>query len=400
MKNLMKVISVFLLVAMVGVIIPIVMTNISGEIKEFSEKIAFVLAESFLPIISVAICCYCLERNDDNYFLRIIPIYMAAYIFMSIILVFAFNFNVSEGFGKILYEIMDFMNKANGCLTLISLLFVIKPNNSISIIIKKIAYGAIVLNIVLAAWISIKEHMEETLPNVYDYDGYYGSGGFNFVSVSSTKNVANKIYNVTVAGEVFLVLLLFTTNYAFSTKVEVETEDIDYDIIKQEAEELAASQMRKNVIHEAPKEEIDRSQSEKGLMNINNQLGANSNVGQVKESAKEVNIKGVGMEAIMPLSNGPVVNETLSQGEKMTEVVKQMNNQVQQPKQQAQPQLQAQPQIQEQSNVQQSMVQNNIPNQLGQQIQKQLNANNMNQPQTQKEQSQPQPQQPTQNKFL
>ena len=242
--------------------------------------------------------------------------------------------------------------------------------------------------------------MEETLPNVYDYDGYYGSGGFNFVSVSSTKNVANKIYNVTVAGEVFLVLLLFTTNYAFSTKVEVETEDIDYDIIKQEAEELAASQMRKNVIHEAPKEEIDRSQSEKGLMNINNQLGANSNVGQVKESAKEVNIKGVGMEAIMPLSNGTVVNETLSQGEKMTEVVKQMNNQVQQPKQQAQPQLQAQPQIQEQSNVQQSMVQNNIPNQLGQQIQKQLNANNMNQPQTQKEQSQPQPQQPTQNKFL
>lgn len=387
MKNLMKVISVFLLVAMIAVIIPLIVTDLDSGTSKFFAKVLLVLAESILPIIAIAICCYCLERNDDNYYIRVIPIYMSAYIFMAILLVFAFEYNTYDGFGKILNEIMSVMGKANGCLTLISLLFVIKPNNSISIIIKKIAYGAIIVNVGLALWISFKESMEETLPNVYNYDGYYGSGGFNFISSSSTKNIANKIYNVTVAGEIFLVLLLFTTNYAFSTKVEIETEDIDYDVIKQEAEELAASQMRKNGSFPSQKEEvIDRSQSEKGLMNVNNQLGANSNVGQVKESAKEINIKGSGMDAIMPLSSGPVVNETLSQGEKMTEVVKQINNQQTPPMQNQQVQPQMQPQMQ-----QPQAFQNNIPNQLGQQIQNQLNANNMNQQQTT---------QPTQNKFL
>ena len=41
---------------------------------------------------------------------------------------------------------------------------------------------------------------------------------------------------------------------------------------------------------EEPKQ-IDRSNSENGLMNINNQLGVDSNVGKVKESAKESNVE-------------------------------------------------------------------------------------------------------------
>ena len=45
-------------------------------------------------------------------------------------------------------------------------------------------------------------------------------------------------------------------------------------------------------------------------MNVNNQLGADSNVGKVKESAKEINIQETSMEAIMPLSKGPVANQT------------------------------------------------------------------------------------------
>ena len=45
------------------------------------------------------------------------------------------------------------------------------------------------------------------------------------------------------------------------------------------------------------------------LMNISNQLGANSNVGKVNETAKTVKISG-GQE-LMPVSSGPVINETL-----------------------------------------------------------------------------------------
>ncbi len=334
MKNLMRVVSVFLVIAMISMIVPLIITNIDSGTLNFFAKVIMVLSENILPIIAIALCCYCLERNDDNYFARIIPVYMCISIFLSIIVVFFFEkdytmYNLSKdlyskalknntsgvnGFASILLQIKSILGEAHGCLALISLLFIIKPNNQISIILKRAAYILIVINVLLTGWIYIKGKMEETLPNVYNYEGYDGKG-FNFASLVETQNLANKIYQISVVCEVFSILLLFTTNYAFSEKIDIEADNINYDAVKEEANQLANLMNQQQ--HTFPKQEEVKTPlqnivpQEAGIMNINTQLGIESNVGAVSSKAEDINLStNSNLEAVLPIS-GPVINETI-----------------------------------------------------------------------------------------
>ena len=156
MKNLMRVISVFLMVVMISVMIPILSSNLDKGLYEFIDKISSVFIENIFGIIAIALCCYCLERNDENYFTRIIPLVMCISIFLSIILYFFFYQDYSayvsyQSYIKytkkateldinpiitFLIETKNFLLNTHSCLALISLLFIVKPNNQISIIIK------------------------------------------------------------------------------------------------------------------------------------------------------------------------------------------------------------------------------------------------------------------------
>lgn len=327
MKTLMKVVSVIFLIMMVAAIVPIITTDMSRDLLLFFSKTQMIFAQNIIPIITICLCCYCLERNDNNYLLRIIPIFMLISIILSMFLYYfsytdyaAYLSNGSSakgldinGFSVMIIEVSNFLSKTHIYIALISLLLIIKPNNQITDIIKKITYGIIIVNLALNIWIQVKSYMEETLPNVYDYEGYDGSG-FNFTSISDTKDFANTVYQISTVGEIFAVILLFTTNYAFSITIDYSEDDIDIYETKKEAENLANEQMKQKYTTkpiEEPKQ-IDRTSSEKGLMNINNQLGIDSNVGKVKESAKETNVQESTMDELMPLSNGPVINETVN----------------------------------------------------------------------------------------
>lgn len=306
MKNLMRILSV--LIAFCGIVILLSSNfNLGDSFNEFAIKISLLATLNIAPIISIALCAFCLERNDSNYFTRIIPIYMTVPIVISTFLMF---FNLGSDVAEFLAKVLSFFSSTYLCITTLSVLFIIKPNNQITKIIKILAYLAIAICVVFAIIIQIKSFMVEKLPNVYEYEGY---GGFNFSSVATTESIANKVYQASVMSEIFLIILLFTTNYAFSEKIDIDYDEIDYERIKKEATDLTNTQMQNiyNPVQEKEKSSIPNGTS----MNINSQLGLNSNVGKVKEAAKEVNVENTSMDIVMPLS-GPVINESIKQEEK------------------------------------------------------------------------------------
>ena len=85
---------------------------------------------------------------------------------------------------------------------------------------------------------------------------------------------------------------------------------MSYEELKKQAEIITQNQID-NIYKSKEKEEIiDRSVSEKtGLMNINNQLGANSNVGVGTNSNMQAKV----IDREIPTSQGPVLNSSLNQ---------------------------------------------------------------------------------------
>lgn len=307
MKNLMRVISILLAFACIILIIS-ASFDTGLDFGVFAAKISIIVSANLLPIISIAVCAYCLEKNDENYLIRIIPFYMIVPIVISTIIIFFAN-DV-----KWLQDIYVFLSNTFMGVTALSLIMVINPNNKISKALKYLAIGLLALNVILSIAASIKASMVDTLPNVYGYKNY---GGFNFSTVEETNEFVAKMYSITEIAQIFVLLLLYITNYAFGDKVELETEDIDYEAVKQDAINAANTQMKniyrsKSITKEPQKIEQQPTNGDSRLMNISNQLGQDSNVGTVKKQAETVNIEGSSLDSLIPLSKGPVMNNTIS----------------------------------------------------------------------------------------
>lgn len=352
MKNLMRILS--MLLAIVALLIIIGEAFDTGkDYLEFSKKLYSVVSNSLLPLISIAICCYCLERNDENYLVRVIPIYMIVPIVLSFIII------MFEVDAEWLIKFYLFLSGTFVGVTVLSVVLLIRANNKISTILKYISIGIIVANVVLTIYAQIKVYLFNTLPNVY---GYHNYGGFNFSTLDQTSKFITKAYNVTTIGQLFTLLLLFMTNYAFSDKIELETEDIDYEAIKQDALNAANMQMQQKYNPKPQETQPDRSASSRGLMNINNQLGQNSNVGNVKEKAKTMNVSGSSLESLIPLSSGPIINNTVPAGQEAQQQQQQaaeQNVQQQSMEQPAPPPMQPNLDIQEQMRLRMQNQQNN-----------------------------------------
>ena len=348
MKNLMRVLSGYLIITLVAILLTLLF-ELNNSFGEVSYKMLAVLEFNILPIISIALCCFCLERGDDNFFVRIITLYMSFAILVIAILVFfclstqqlsmlsldsltsALGISDAlelEGFANILYKIHEFMSSTFLCVTLVSLLFIVETNNAISSIVKKIAFAAIIVNVAMSLWITIKSYMQDTLPNIYDYRGYGSGSGFNFSSQAETLIFAAKVYSYSIIIEAFSVILLFITNYAFSSDTEIDATEIDYETLKKEANKYSNQQI--NSIYNKPvakktataqdtaPKEIVKDASQTGIMNISNQLGSDSNVGKVQEAAKTSKVEVTDKSLDMPFTTGPVVNSSVTQEQSTT----------------------------------------------------------------------------------
>ena len=185
-------------------------------------------------------------------------------------------------------------------------------------------------------------------PNASDPKDF---GGFNFSTVEETNEFISKVYSVSTIAELFLIILLYITNYAFSDKIELIEEDIDYEAIKQDA--LKASNIQMQQLNSINKQQNNNNTQENvpsnnGVMNIANQLGQNSNVGVVKEKAKEINVAGSSLDQLMTLSSGPVINQTINN---------ESNQNVEQINQQEQVQTQQEQQLNQNLDIQEQMRQ-------------------------------------------
>lgn len=293
MKSLTKILSI--LIAILGILAVISSFDNGSMNNEFFLKAGIFSLYNILPFFSIALCCYCLERNDTNYLVRIIPMYLMIPIVLSFFVIFL---EIESG---IIVDLYSFLC----CMYLeilgLSLILVIKPNNAISSFVRSLSYILCAIGSIMIIYL----HFNNGIPNFSNF-------------LSSTFDTFDKFdilnnYLIIVNARIFTTLVLYISNYAFSEKIEIETEDIDYDVIKEEAKELANAQMNSIYNLDAKKNEPDRSASDKGLMNVNNQLGQNSNVGTVKEQAREVNVAGSTLDSLMPLSKGPVINETVQE---------------------------------------------------------------------------------------
>ncbi len=337
MKNLMKVLSLVLFGVLI-IVLATLLFDVGPEFTLFGLKTITVVVLNILPITSIALCCFCLERGDTNKFLKIIPIYMLISIFISIMLVFCYKSSLinltiynslfgstatalnNANFAEFLYKVYTFMSGTHLCLTLISLLFIVQTNNAVSALMKKLSYGTIIINILFSVFINIKTFTQTELPDVSKYEQFQSESILENYT-SNDNDFLHKVYIISVVVESFTVISMFITNYAFSSSKEYVSNDVDIDSIKEQT--IGFTTMQAAVINSPTPQrvqmfsteprEIVKDASQTGIMNISNQLGNNSNVGQVKESAKGTNItinKNMNMD--MPFSNGPVINQTLA----------------------------------------------------------------------------------------
>lgn len=307
MKNIMMVVSVLFTIGFVIVILGLM--GVSGDISAISESILVIFGLNIIPILTIAVCCFALERNDQNYLLRILPIYMLIPIILtSVVVLFQLDIETAGTINKVI----NFILSTASPLFVLSILFITKSNNSISKIFRTLAFAAIAVTFLCTAFTQITKFFEDKLPNIYEYDGY---GGFNFTESTEALQFQQQVAIYSTVTEIFSVLMLFITNYAFSSKVDYDADDIDYDKIKETANNISSNQMENrynvNNLNKTTPSVTQTTNNNKGLMNIDNQLGVDSKVGKVSEAAAETMIENSSIDSIIPLSNGPVINNTI-----------------------------------------------------------------------------------------
>ena len=340
MKILMRVVSGFLALVMVFTILVLLFPkNLGTDFIMFTSKCLYAVVLNLLPIISIALCCFCMERGDSNPFIKIIPIYMLVGIGISTILIFnhfeemtygaisnLLSTSVMDmrlsGIADFTYKIYSFMNSTYLCITLICLLLIVQSNNVVSAGIKKVAVVTLILNIVLSVWLTAKAFMEENLPSIYDTESYYSENQYALraASYSDTSNFVSTANSVALVIESFSVILLFITNYAFSSDGSFDATEVDYEQLKAQAENYSSNKMANMYTNKVnpqtitePPRAIVKDASQTGIMNINNQLGNNSNVGQVSESAKTTNVVNTNSFEMSVMTQGPVINDKVQQ---------------------------------------------------------------------------------------
>lgn len=273
-----------------------VITNASNDVRIF----AFIFS-NLISFIILAISSSMLLKDDTNKLLRIIPFLVIIGIAISMILNF-FSIDITSGIGNIAAHILNFLKSAEVFFLPIVCLGNLSANNSISEIIKKIGYIVLALSLGLLIYLWIKKNAFDVLPDPYAENTLATLGDFG---------TSVKFFTTSIFIEFACLILCYTTNYAFEITT-INVDNVNYEELKKQAE--FSAQARFDSIYNKEKiEEIDRSVSEKtGLMNINNQLGKNSNVGQVSDEVK--NKVGL-VETSFVMSKGPVVNQSIINNE-------------------------------------------------------------------------------------
>ena len=302
MKFLTKILSVVLAIFFVIFAIGI-FGELSGDFAIFSTKAVLFLTANIMPIILICICCANARKTEKAVILNIIMAIAFATMIIAAITIFAPIENLDESFLEIIISVYNFLMSTTSILLMFTLIYSVRPNNPICKTIKIIGYGILAVNVIMQIIMMVQEGISK-LPN------NYGELGFNFAfSLNKGNEFLTKISVFSTIALFFTAILTYITNYAFEVEV-IEASQLDYSELKNQANFVVQSKI--NEIYKPKENEFipDGSASEKGLMNVNNQLGINSNVGQVNNSPLKQ--QNTFVDRAIPTSNGPIINNSLS----------------------------------------------------------------------------------------
>lgn len=278
MKVAMK--FVCILVLFVGLFSMLLLFDVDNGIKEFASKVAVIGIFSLFPMLIIALTSFKLERKDNPLYKFLIGVMFVPIMVMTILIFF------SESFGEDSFEfianIIQFFFKTYIGLTLLMFVLLPESNNRVTTITQITAIGTIVLRMVM----SVFQSSTIKLSGVASMNGIV-----DMINPLNTKNFDDTFDIVILIIEIMAIILTYISNYAFSEDVPNEVVELDYARLKEEANNITKERFEKMYnkggSKEDTKEETSETKNENTYMNINNQLGANSNVGQVSEATKK-----------------------------------------------------------------------------------------------------------------
>jgi len=338
-------------------------TNQAIFLSEFPK--IFVI-NNITGFITMVICSIKLQKNDPGYVIRVVPFWIIVGTLASIFANFdALNINGFSTHGTILETtaggIAGFISSSYLYVLPLSLLSLLNPNNKLCKILKIIGYLAVFATFVSNIWVMIKSEMIDIIPNVYNTMEA-------FSTLDNTLTIADMVLYVSLVIEISVVCFGFLLNYSLEADT-IQSENLEYDDLIKQAEYVANEKQKMLRGEVAPQmQQIDRSVSEQtGYMNINNQLGVNSNVGKVDKAATSMMRQDAIDRNI--ISVGPVVNASVAP--KPEPVQQQVQQVAQQPAPQPQPldQPVAQQPMTQQAPVQQPVQVQQVPVQQPVQVQ-------------------------------
>lgn len=312
MKFLLKILSFFLLILMIVLSISIVDPTLFGlSFMEIFLKCVYLLVLIIAPLVSIAVSSLTLTTGDNKkYFPRIICFVSLVHILICALFVFIPFEDISIDVYNVLSSCLDVLTYISLYFVVLSLICAVNPNNIFSNIFKKMVYVAMIINLVASLWLYIKGEMASTLPNVAGYEG------FNWISISKSQMIVNYINIISWIFMIGGIIVSYISNFAFEQDV-FEASSYEYDELVEKANNLMNGTSDARVIYAQKEQELIDSQApvyaptDTGTMNINNQLTAESNVGQITSNNIQNNSSYVEVTNI-PTSSGPVINSNFN----------------------------------------------------------------------------------------
>ena len=364
MKNLLKIFCIYILLGFVSIIYLLIssetsLSNILGSFlsplsgglidyidQNFVQKFAYFFLDTITLIITVTFCAIRMSKKNENIAIRLVPLYLIVGLVLKALMTFINLEDANESVYKVINDIYNFIYYTNFFLLPVCMLSNLNPNNQIARMLKITGYILVAISGISIIFLYVRIYFATKLPTIYTYDS------FNFQSLAKSLTITIKIVIVSVVGEISAIMLGFMTNYAFETDT-LESDVLDMDELMEQANRVAEEKQKELYARKEKKREIDRSVSEtSGRMNVDNQLGAHSNVGVVNKDEQTESI----IERALPSSSGPVINAQATvpvMTAPTTPAAPTPQQVVQQAPSQPQPQAQVQPQVAQTQVVQQ-----------------------------------------------
>ncbi len=309
MKNILKIFCVYILLGFASIIYLLITmgTDYSTILNLFStgyveqnivQNFAYFFLKSIPLIITITVCAIRMSKKNENILIRLVPLYLIVALILNAMMTFINLEDASEDFFNVIKGIYNFISYSNYFILPVSILSNLNPNNQIARILKIVGYVLIGISAASILSLYIEIFLANKVPKVYSYES------FNFTSIAQSLGTTIKIVVLSVVGEISAIMLGFMANYAFESET-LESDVLDMEELMKQADQVAEQRQKELYARKEKKLEIDRSVSEtSGRMNVDNQLGAHSNVGVVNKDEQTTSI----IEKALPSAGGPVMN--------------------------------------------------------------------------------------------